>query len=292
MWDADLMDMAALAKDNDGYKYVLVCLDVFSRYLWCAPLRTKTGEEVTKAFEIVLSGGRKPKVIRTDKGREFKNKDVSKYLNGYGIHHFVTQNEPKANYAERVIKTVKHKLFRYLLKKRSRRYVDILDDIVKSYNITYHQSLGRPPASVDNENEAESRFEQYLLRKKTVTSKNPARYKFKIGQTVRVSHLKNIFDREYSQKWTGELFKIRRKFRRAGLPLYRLEDWSGDDIEGTFYQQELQAVTVDENTVYRVDKILQRRKRNNQREVLVRWLHWPRKYDSWITENEVQNYSL
>ena len=163
---------------------------------------------------------------------------------------------------------------------------------MKSYNITYHQSLGRPPASVDNENEAESRFEQYLLRKKTVTSKNPARYKFKIGQTVRVSHLKNIFDREYSQKWTGELFKIRRKFRRAGLPLYRLEDWSGDDIEGTFYQQELQAVTVDENTVYRVDKILQRRKRNNQREVLVRWLHWPRKYDSWITENEVQNYSL
>ena len=166
MWDADLMDMASLAKYNDGYKYVLVCLDVFSRYLWCVPLRTKTGGEVTEAFRSVLSGDRKPEVIRTDKGREFRNKEVSNYLESVGVHHFVTQNEPKANYAEKCVKTVKHKLFRYLLKTRSHRYVNVLADITGSYNNTEHQSLGRTPASVNKENEGESRYEQYLLRKK------------------------------------------------------------------------------------------------------------------------------
>ena len=109
---------------------------------------------------------------------------------------------------------------------------------------------------------------------------------------MRVSRLKNVFDREYSQKWTGELFKVERRFRRTGLPIYVLEDWSGDSVEGTFYQQELQAVNVDENAVYSVEKILQRRTKKKRREVLVRWLNWPKKYDSWIPETEVRHYRL
>ena len=56
-----------------------------------------------------------------------------------GVYHFVTQNEPKANYAKKCVKTVKHKLFRYLLKARSHRYVNVLSDIARSYNNTEHQ---------------------------------------------------------------------------------------------------------------------------------------------------------
>ena len=298
MWDVDLMDMTSLAKRNDGYRFVLVCLDVFSRYLWCVPLRTKTGKEVAEALRSVLSEGRKPENIRTDKGTEFKNKDVSQYLKSVEVHHFVTQNEPHANYAERVIKTVKGKLFRYLMKKRTERYVDVLTDIVLSYNNTEHQSLGRTPFSIDTESEAESRLEQYLIRnkreKKTEKkkSKGRQRYKYKIGQTVRLSYLRHVFDREYSQKWTGELFKIARRFRRDDIPMYVLEDWIGDDVEGTFYQSELQAINVNRDAEYSVEKILSRRSRNKRKEVLVRWLHWPKKYDSWIPASDVQNYGL
>ena len=98
-------------------------------------------------------------------------------------------------------------------------------------------------------------------------------------------------DREYSQKWTGELFKIDTRFRREGLPVYTILDWDGERVDGTFYEPELQPVTIDPTTEYRVEKILKRRVRNKRKEVLVRWLHWPKKYDSWIPEADVKDYN-
>ena len=102
-------------------------------------------------------------------------------------------------------------------------------------------------------------------------------------------------DREYSQKWTGELFmelfKIDTRFRREGVPVYTILDWDGERVDGTFYEPELQPVTIDPTTEYRVEKILKRRVRSKRKEVLVRWLHWPKKYDSWIPEADVKDYN-
>ena len=98
-------------------------------------------------------------------------------------------------------------------------------------------------------------------------------------------------DREYSQKWTGELFKIDTRFRREGVPVYTILDWDGERVDGTFYEPELQPVTIDPTTEYRVEKILKRCVRNKRKEVLVRWLHWPKKYDSWIPEADVKDYN-
>ena len=97
--------------------------------------------------------------------------------------------------------------------------------------------------------------------------------------------------REYSQKWTGELFKIDTRFRREGVPVYTILDWDGERVDGTFYEPELQPVTIDPTTEYRVEKIPKRRVRNKRKEVLVRWLHWPKKYDSWIPEADVKDYN-
>jgi hypothetical protein len=290
-WDVDLMDMVDVPDKNDGYKYVLLAIDVFSRFVRCQALKNKTGGEVVKALKRVFADKRVPKVMRTDKGGEFNNKEVSKYLDTANVHRFSTQNETKANYAERAIKTIKHKIFRYALKKRSYRYVDVLADIVNSYNDTIHQSLGRTPRSIDKTSEGESRLEQYLLRtKKGNKRRRPKKYKYDIGQTVRVSHVRNVFDREYSQKWTGELFKIVERFERDGIPVYKIKDWAGDEVIGTFYESELQDVNVDDDTEYHIDKVLKKRGRGGRREVLVRWLHWPEKYDSWIPERDVTGY--
>ena len=98
-------------------------------------------------------------------------------------------------------------------------------------------------------------------------------------------------DREYSQKWTLELFKIDTRFRREGVPVYTILDWDGERVNGTFYEPELQPVTIDPTMEYRVEKILKRRVRNKRKEVLVRWLHWPKKYDSWIPEADVKDYN-
>jgi len=202
--------------------------------------------------------------------------DVSSFLNTEGIHHFSAQNtETKANYAERLIKTIKHRLYRYCIKYRTKRYVNVLPEITDSYNRTKHSNLGRTPASINSDNEHESRYEQYLIRQKQTRIKMKYKRKkkrpfaLKRGQVVRITHVRNVFDQEYSQKWSGELFKIKRRFRREGLPVYGLEDWMGEDIEVTFYEPELQAVNVNDNTEYFVEKVLKKRKRIKKPEVLV-----------------------
>jgi len=292
MWDMDLMDMVNLNKHNDQFRYVLVAIDVFSRYVWCEPIRRKSGTDVVTALQSILTGQRQPQTVRTDRGMEFRAKEVNKYLTHRHIHHLYALNtETKANYCERVISTLKHKLFRYLLKHNTERYIDVLQKTVHSYNHTTHRSLGTTPASVTKDLERESRLQQYLIRTKSTKHRRPQPYKYKTGQTVRISHVRSVFDREYSQKWTGEVFTIHQRFKREGIPVYKLIDWSGEDIEGSFYEAELQAVNVNESTEYRVEKVLRKRTLKKQKEVLVRWMHWPSKYDSWIAERDLKQYS-
>ena len=296
--DMDLMDMVDLTKQNDGYQYLLVCINIFSRFARCVPLKTKKGKDALQGLKTIFKDGFKVNMVRTDRGMEFRSKEVNAYLKSQNVHHFYALNtETKANYAERLIKTLKHKLFKYMMKNRTQRYIDVLQDIVHSYNHTLHHSLGATPASITKEKEGESRLQQYLLRQvKTKRSTMPKKetrkkYKFKINQMVRLSHVRSVFDREYSQKWTGEIFKIGTRFRREGVPVYTILDWEYERVEGTFYEPELQAVDVDLTTEYHIDKIVKRRVRNKRKEVLVSWLHWQKKYNSWIPEAAVKDYS-
>ena len=149
-WDADLMDMSYYAKHNDGYNYILTVIDIFSKYVWLRPLKTKTSNEVRAAFDSIH---RKPKLLRTDKGKEFTSHVIEKFFKMKGIHHFVTQNIGKANYAERVIKTVKNHLQRYMTHHQSHRYIHIVPDVNKSYNESFHTTIGMAPKEVNKDNE-------------------------------------------------------------------------------------------------------------------------------------------
>ena len=288
-WDCDLGDMQSLAKYNGGMRFILLAIDIFSRYVWVRSIKSKTGQEVAKALDTIFKEGRQPiHTLRVDRGTEFSNRHVKQLLKQYNIHLLLTNNLSKANYAERALKTIKSKIFRYMMSKQTHKYVDVLQDLVTAYNTTNHSSLGRPPADVNKNNEGEVRLNQYILRRKE-THPRKLTYKFKVGDTVRISHLKSTFQREYQQKWTGELFKVVGRYNRDGIPVYKLQDWEGEAIEGTFYEQELQAVDVDSDTIFKVERVLRRRTRHGRREVLVRWLHWPKKYDSWIPASHLQN---
>jgi hypothetical protein len=300
-WDMDLADMANVAKENKGVRFLLVMIDIFSRFLWVRPLQSKKGEEVAKAIRDIFQEGRQPTMVRSDQGMEFCAKVVQTMLGEAGVQHWVTQNQVKANYAERVIKTIKSKIFRYMLEQGNHRYIDHLQDFVISYNASKHRSLGRPPQDVKTDNESEVRLDQYLLKhpikkeikteKKKRKRKKKSPYKYKIGNEVRLSYTRSLFDREYQQKWTGEVFKVRGRYMRDGIPVYQLEDLMADPIEGTMYSEELQPVHIDENTVYRIDKVLRHRNRGGRKEVLVRWLGWPDKFNTWIEASEVKDFA-
>lgn len=87
-WDADLMDMTKFKKENDGVQYVLLVIDIFSKYLWMQPLKDKKGPTTARAFENILSEGRQPTKLRTDKGQEFRSKAFNTVLTDRNIKHF------------------------------------------------------------------------------------------------------------------------------------------------------------------------------------------------------------
>ena len=77
---------------------------------------------------------------------------------------------------------------------------------------------------------------------KSKTIRKP--FRFKVGNKVRITYIRNIFTREYDEKWNGEIFKVTQRIMRGGLLIYRLEDFRDEEINGTFYQSELQKVDV------------------------------------------------
>ncbi|XP_041367048.1 uncharacterized protein LOC121381764 [Gigantopelta aegis] len=114
------------------------------------------------------------------------------------------------------------------------------------------------------------------------------RFQFKVGDKVRLSHLRNVFTREYDEKWTGVIFTISQTLLRGGLPLYRVKDYNGEEIHGTFYQSELQKVDVKNDDLWKVEKILNTIGRGVNKQHYVKWLHWPKKFNSWIRASDVQ----
>jgi len=297
LWDADLIDLTFYSKKNDDNKYILLMIDIFSRYTWLRPLKTKGNENVIPAMKSILDEGRKPKSLRTDKGKEFTNNTVSSFYKEEKIHHYVTFNETQANYAERCIKTIKTKIYRYMKKNNTHRYIDVLQDIVNGYNNSIHRSLGVTPISVNKNNEDENRLQQYLLKNKKQTNKKDEKnpnlkekkiikaFSLKVGDDVRISMIKEKFDREYDQKWSTETFKVVSRFRREKINLYTVGDWDGELIEGSFYRKELQKIIVKDNEEYEVEKILKKEGRNG----FVKWRGWPKKYNTWMPLKDIRH---
>ena len=112
LWDSDLMDVSNLARHNNGITFIGIFMDVFSRYLYAVPMKNKSTKETLKAIKEALrqSYPNQPETIRTDAGKEYVEKEVEDYLRDRDIYHQVSRNELKANYAERVIRTMKKNL--------------------------------------------------------------------------------------------------------------------------------------------------------------------------------------
>ena len=285
-WIADLMDMTKFQDQNDNVKYLLVVIDTFSKYLWIRPLSSKTGASVAEAFRSIFAEGRKPQRIRSDKGQEFRAKVVQALMTSNGVKQLFSQNETKTAVAERVIKTVKSKIFRFMTYKNSQRYVDDIQDFARSYNETKHKSTMQRPIDVNQNNEEEVRIASYLSQPKTMRKKQA--FKFKLGDKVRITYLRNKFSREYDHKWTGEVFTVSNRYRRLGIPVYRLQDNDGEELTGTFYNNELLLTGLDDDQLFKIEKIVKTRGRGAGKEYFVKWLYWPTKFNSWIKASDVE----
>ena len=154
-WDVDTVNVTFYSKDNDGYAYFVLAIDILSKFVWTVPLRTTTGQEMVQALKRMLASGQKPTHLRSDQGTEYVNRNVKTLLKNEGVVFFVTHNVVKASYAERAIKAIKSRLMRYMTYKQVHRWIDVLPQVTQSYNQSYHRSIKRTPTSVKTKDSAD-----------------------------------------------------------------------------------------------------------------------------------------
>ena len=276
-WEADLVEVQPLKRWNGGHRYLLTVIDVLSKYAWVVPVKNKTGTAVTQAFENVLRQGRKPQRLQTDLGKEFYNAPFRRMLEREGIQHFSTHGDAKASIVERFNRTLKERMYRYFTARNTRTYLNVLPQLLNGYNQTRHRSIGMAPRDVTDDNVRVVWTKLYGKR-----LKRRPRPKLKVGDRVRLSKKHRPFKKGYLPGWTEEVFIVRRVVR-GPVVTYHLEEWDGTPLEGSFYEQDVQKVTVPDDALFRVEKILQRR----GHAVKVRWLGWPPKYDSWVPRSSL-----
>ena len=252
-WTADLIEVINIAKYNQGYRYLLTVVDVFSKYTWVEPVKNKMGKAVTDTMAKILkhSEGRKPLNLQTDDGKEFY-KTFQALMKQHGIHHFSTSGDTKASVVERFNRTLK-RLYRYFTVKNTLKFVPILQGLVRGYNRSYHQSIQMAPNQVTLTNSADV-WETLYGKKGEV--KKPS---FRVGDRVRLNKKFRPFKKGYLPGWTEEVFVVRRVCL-GKIPTYKVEEWDGSEIKGTFYEQDLQKVSVDDDDLFRIDKIVKKQR--------------------------------
>ena len=279
LWQIDLVDVASLSRYNDAHRFILTCIDCFSRFAWAVPLKSKKAVAVRDAFAAIVEGGmRKPTYLQSDKGSEFLNATFQAYLQQSGIRFYTSQNaDIKCALVERFNRTLKSRMWRYFTYKNTLRYVDVLSDMMKSYNDSYHSAIKTAPSLVTIHNEDKVRRVLYPEK-----SRGKPKWKFAVGDKVRLAQEKREFKKGYLPGWTREIFTISERIPTSP-PTYRLVDYANEAIEGKFYAQELQAVNKADD-VFRVEKVIGTRRKLGKIQYLVRWLGYPPKFDSWVDD--------
>ena len=271
IWAADLADMTALKDYNNDYTFLLLVIDTFSKYGWIIPLKNKQGKTVADAFKTIFKEGRTPGKLWTDKGTEFKNMNVKKLIKIYS-----TENEEKSSIAERWIRTMKEKMFKYFTDNNTYKYIDVLPDLVEDYNNTVHSSTKLTPIEASKKkNELTVWRNLYPDRYKT-SRLNP---KFSVGDEVRITKKKEVFEKGYTTRWTEEIFTIK-EIRETNPITYKLEDLQGEEIKGTFYEPELQKT---KQQIYRIEKVIEKEKGRS----FVKWKGYPEKFNSWVDNKDL-----
>lgn len=275
---ADLIEMIPYSKENRNMKYILVVINIFSKMAYARALKTKTGAEVTYAMKSILNEIDSPiKKLHVDNGREFYNQHMKSLLNERNIQQYSTYSTMKAAIVERFNRTLKRMLWMEFSLSGSYKWINKLQDVINKYNGTKHRTIKMKPIDVNKFNE-QNLLNTVYNYKIHIPFKN--KNKFRVGDNVRISKYKHIFEKNYTANWTCEIFKVR-KILSTDPVTYVLEDFNGEDIAGSFYEEELQMVK--DPDIFLIEKIIRRKKDK----VFVKWLGFDEKFNSWIHKNDV-----
>jgi hypothetical protein len=235
LWAIDLADMREVVQFNDGYTMILCVVDCFSRYAWCRPLKTKNAQEVWDAFASILKEAQ-PNTIWVDQGKEFYNKIWDAELKKLNIRRYSTYTTYKVATAERFIRTLKHKFWFHFMKTGKREWADKLQTFVEQYNEDdEHSALTMTPQ------EAHLDKNEGKLIDRLYPEPEIGKPQYKLGDWVRVSRTKGIFEKGFHPTWTFQMYRVI-GINHAKPVMYQLQDYYGEKMYGSYYEPELQKV--------------------------------------------------
>ena len=283
-WQADLAEMVPYATQNNGYRYILVVIDIFTKYAWAAPLKRKDPESVREGFKQIFKEKRIPCKLQTDRGKEFDNNIMKSFYKKHNIIYFTSTNKTyKCSVVERLNRTLKGRMYRYFTSIGKRRWIDKLQDFVGSYNNSHHRSIKMTPAEASEADNAQVFQNLYGvesindLRKRDKDTRKKQKTIPK-GALVRVAYDREAFDKGYFTTFTDSVGKVY-KVSQQGIPMYFLKDYIGETIPRRFYRQELQPIP---EPTYRIEKILKTRVRDGKKQYYVKWVNFPSTDNSWV----------
>ena len=186
-------------------------------------IKRQTGKSVPSALKTIFKE-RKPDKMWVDKGKEFYKEDVKDSIELYS-----TENEEKSSVVERWIRTMKEKMWKYFSVKSTNVYINVLPDLVKN-NYTRHSSIKMTPVNASKK-ENELRVWKNVYHDHLEI--NDIKPKFSIGNKVRISKKKKPFEKEYTKRWTEEIFTIV-EVKRTSPITYKIADHNGEEITVPF----------------------------------------------------------
>lgn len=247
----DLFNFDNQAAHNFGFAHVLLLVDSLSKYVFIRPLKSKKGEEVTKAFKSIIDNesGSMERLV-CDAGREFMNHIFLDFCHDRNIQVIVPPTSRKAYLAERAIKDIKKLASRYMTLNRTQTFIKVLPSLQKTYNLRYNRGLQSTPDTIETNEKArwhlkdrlQQRYDRIQKKKKTAT--------YDIRDTVRIHKDSGKLARGYKANFSEEVFLIHDIHRLLPRPLYILSDITGQEvIRGRFREEELRRATFPRETL-------------------------------------------
>ena len=237
---ADLFEYPLFKRINRGYVYGLIIIDCFSRKIYFKPLKKKDAISTATAIDQILSELNEPPInFVTDAGKEFFNSSVNKVFESFGVVHYKppTKTQWKASMAERAIRTIKSRLAKIFYKRKSNKWIDVIEQVIENYNNTPHRAHGFKPVDVTDENR------EAVYKKLYPTQTISVVCKLFVGDTVRKIREKTHFEKGYTQNWSDELFVIESVQSDDRKCWYKLKTLNNEKIPGIYYYYQLNLVS-------------------------------------------------
>ena len=236
---ADLIEYPQYKYVNNGYCFILILIDCFTKMVYAVPMKKKNKEWTADAFESIFKHfDEYPINLVTDGGLEFFNSSVRKVFDTYGINHYKTPTRTKwkASVAERAIRTLKSRLEKYFKTNKTRKWTNILAQFVKNYNSVPHSAHGLPPQDVSSENREYVYKQLYPHADLTIVCK------LKVGDRVRKIREKSEFEKGYTENWSEEIYVIHKQFQSNLVCWYKIKSQDGKVLPGIWYYYQLSLV--------------------------------------------------